>query len=82
MHKKIAAIFLLSLAVILSVSIADNTHTSIAAVSKLLTDSEILTIRASDKIITYYRTCNRKKQYRRWNEIKQCWVDPDWIDMP
>lgn len=33
-----------------------------------------------DVIITKYRTRNGKKQYRRWNKTKQCWVDPAWID--
>lgn len=34
----------------------------------------------SDIIIVKYRLYEGKKQYRRWNATKQCWIDPDWID--
>ena len=37
--------------------------------------------RVSDKIVIKYRIYNGKYQYRRWNDTKQCWVDPNWIDM-
>lgn len=33
----------------------------------------------SDVIITKYRIYNGKRQYRRWNESRQCWVDAYWI---
>ena len=35
----------------------------------------------ADKIVVKYRYYNGKKQYRRWNETRKCWVDPYWIDM-
>ncbi len=35
----------------------------------------------ADKIVIKYRKHNNVFQYRRWNETKGCWVDPDWIDM-
>ncbi len=37
---------------------------------------------SSDVIVTKTRVYNGKLQYRRWNETKNCWVDPYWIDMP
>ena len=39
-------------------------------------------VRSQDKIVIKYRTHNGKEQYRRWNDTKQCWVDPKWIDLP
>ena len=36
----------------------------------------------ADKIVVKYRTVNGVRQYRRWNETKGCWVDPDWINFP
>ena len=35
----------------------------------------------SDKIEVKVRYYNGRYQYRRWNATKQCWVDPNWIDM-
>ena len=34
-----------------------------------------------DVIVYKYRVWNGKLQYRRWNETKNCWVDPKWIDV-
>lgn len=34
-----------------------------------------------DIIVKKYRVYNGRHQYRRWNETKQKWVDPYWIDM-
>ena len=36
---------------------------------------------SEDKIIYKYRVHNGKLQRRRWNETKQCWVDPEWRDV-
>lgn len=36
---------------------------------------------SQDVIVKKYRIYNGKRQYRRWNETKQCWVDPKWIDV-
>lgn len=35
----------------------------------------------SDGIIYKYRIYNGRRQYRRWDKIKQRWVDPHWINM-
>lgn len=34
-----------------------------------------------DVIVTKYRieVATGRLQYRRWNETKGCWVDPEWI---
>ena len=34
----------------------------------------------ADVIIYKTRIINGVRQYRRWNETKQCWVDPYWIN--
>lgn len=34
-----------------------------------------------DVIVNKYRVHNGVLQYRRWNETRGCWVDPDWINM-
>lgn len=33
----------------------------------------------ADVIVVKTRVYNGKNQYRRWNETRKCWVDPDWI---
>lgn len=38
-------------------------------------------VRSTDKIVVKYRVYNGVRQYRRWNDTKQCWVDPKWINM-
>lgn len=35
----------------------------------------------ADNIVVKYRKYNGGLQYRRWNETKECWVDPYWIDV-
>ena len=37
----------------------------------------------ADVIVTKHRydPTTGKWQYRRWNETKGCWVDPEWIDI-
>lgn len=35
-----------------------------------------------DVIVTKYRLYHGILQYRRWNETRDYWVDPDWIDFP
>lgn len=45
------------------------------------TDSEIAGMQRADVVVTKFRTYNNVLQYRRWNETRSCWVDPDWIDL-
>lgn len=35
----------------------------------------------ADSIITYYKVIYGNTYYRRWNETKGYWVDPDWIPL-
>jgi len=35
----------------------------------------------ADSIVKKLRMKNGKMQYRRWNETRGYWVDPDWIDI-
>lgn len=35
----------------------------------------------TDIIIKKFRTHNGKRQYRHWNDRKQCWIEPHWIDV-
>ncbi|MGN1112741.1 MAG: hypothetical protein ACI4RP_06000 [Acutalibacteraceae bacterium] len=35
----------------------------------------------SDTIVWKYRMYNGQMQKRRWNETKQVWVDPYWINI-
>lgn len=42
--------------------------------------NEMITPRA-DVIKRVYRICDDVLQYRRWNETRGYWVDPDWIDI-
>ena len=44
-------------------------------------DESKIQVLADDVIVYKFRTYNGKRQYRRWNDSKGCWVDPDWIDM-
>ncbi len=36
----------------------------------------------SDVIVlkTRVNSTTGKMQYRHWNQTRQCWVEPDWID--
>lgn len=52
-------------------------HTDSMISSAVTSDTEIVPY--ADTIIYKYRYYNGVLQYRRWNETKECWVDPDWI---
>ena len=44
-------------------------------------DGKDTRIQRADVIVEKYRMFNGVLQYRRWNETRNCWVDPDWIDI-
>lgn len=46
------------------------------------TSSEITVAPRADVIVRKYRKYNDVLQYRRWNETRGYWVDPEWINMP
>ena len=39
------------------------------------------TVMRADVIVKKYRMHYGVPQYRRWNETRGVWVDPDWIDL-
>lgn len=58
---------------------ADCSEVPVAPIS---TNSEGSTISPRADVIVYkYRLLNGKQQYRRWNETRGYWVDPEWIDL-
>ena len=58
---------------------AVNIEDTSIAVTAEYSESEV-TPRA-DVIVTKYRYLNGVYQYRRWNETKGYWVDPEWINV-
>lgn len=58
---------------------ADRVQALTAPVS---THSVVCSIQPRADVIVYkYRLLGDKRQYRRWNETRGYWVDPDWIDL-
>lgn len=51
---------------------------SIPAEAAVSSGIEVL---SQDVIETKFRIYNGKRQYRRWNVTKGCWVDPAWITL-
>lgn len=62
-------------------SAADNSFSYPKDSSLSLQNYSITIIPYTDTIVWKYRKINGKYQKRRWNETKQVWVDPDWIDV-
>lgn len=75
MRKKIA-ILCLGVCLVLSQGIVSNAQEPIQYMAE-----EENEITRADVIVTMYRVNNHKVQYRRWNETRGYWVDPDWIDL-
>lgn len=73
-HK---SLLFLSLIFLIILSIPQSTYAS----ENYCTSTKYSISPCSDTIIKQYRKHNNKLQYRRWNTTKECWVDPDWIDM-
>ena len=80
MYKKLLCTLLMGVTLATAFSMAQATAISSVEEPIVSSDSEYTISPYADKIITKYRTHNGKKQYRRWNETKHCWVDPHWID--
>ena len=51
----------------------------INAKAPLIQEQEYEPVPCADQIVHKYRKYNGVYQYRRWNETKNCWVDPYWI---
>lgn len=77
---------LLSISACISAASAAELHniqinTSVTPTS-LMTISNVNITPYADKIVYKYRqNADGVLQYRRWNETKQCWVDPYWINV-
>ena len=65
---------------LLTVAAQEPVPASVVQVETASDNGETISPRA-DNIVIRYRIYNGKLQYRRWNETKQEWVDPDWIDL-
>lgn len=77
MRKRKIMIFLL-MGSLLVYNLSVESH----AMGSMGKDTYSMIVYSSDVIILKMRTYKGKVQYRRWNDTKQCWVDPFWMDMP
>lgn len=85
MHKSVQKLFYyLSLsALCLSLGAAQlNTLNAVPVECSITSDSESGITPYADVIVYKTRMHNGVAQYRRWNETRGYWVDPDWIDVP
>ncbi len=53
-----------------------NSYESLVKCNVITQENQIL---SKDIIIRKYRIYNGKRQYRRWNDTKKCWVDSKWL---
>ena len=81
MYKKILCTFLMGVTLATAFPVAQATDISSVEEPIVSSDSEYTISPYADKIIIKYRTHNGKRQYRRWNDSKYCWVDSHWIDL-
>ena len=81
MYKKIICTFcaMIMISSLMPTSYAAECFPKITPISSS-SESEIVPY--ADVIVRKYRTYNGVLQYRRWNETRGYWVDPDWIDVP
>jgi len=80
-YKKLLAILLLGIMLFSLPSMASAQEITHSAANQISISNVSITPR-SDVIVTKYRTYNNKKQYRRWNETRNRWVDSYWINLP
>lgn len=78
MKQKLFCVLSATILVIGSVFSAQAANVS--TVYSPATANRIIMPRA-DEIVYKYRVYNGVRQYRRWNETKQCWVDPIWLNL-
>lgn len=76
MRRKIAVVLLGASLLVCGISADAHAIADARANSKMMAEN----VCSSDVITIKTRIYQGKYQYRRWNETKQCWVDPDWID--
>ena len=77
--KKCITLFLLLmlLSVTLTVPVSAAEDTEIETVATQSTNGSMQPY--ADVIVTKYRYYQGKRQYRNWNQTRNCWVEPDWI---
>lgn len=73
---------LVMLAVTVTMTISPMQSIQAKESNVVVQDSKGITeMQRADVIVKRYRMHNDIVQYRRWNETRGCWVDPDWIDL-
>ena len=80
MYKILLCTLLMGVTLATAFSKAQATDISSVEEASVSSDSEYAISPYSDNRNTKYRKHKGKKQSRRWNETKHCWVDPHWID--
>ncbi len=81
MYKKFLCTLLIGISLPTAFPAVQAVDLSAAQDSNLALDGYSIVSPCADKIVVKYRTHNGKKQYRRWNDTKHCWVDSHWIDL-
>lgn len=80
MYKKFLYTLLMGISLATAFPAVQAVDLSAAQDSNLTPDGNSIVSPCADKIVIKYRILNGKKQYRRWNETKHCWVDSHWIN--
>ncbi len=81
MYKKFLCTLLMGISLVTAFPTVQAVDLSAAQDSNLALDGYSIVSPYADKIVVKYRIHNGKKQYRRRNETKNCWVDSHWIDL-
>lgn len=71
---------LVVLATIFAVTVSPMQTVLVYESNDIVQDSGSNGMQRSDVIVKRIRVNKGVLQYRRWNETRGCWVDPDWID--
>ncbi len=81
MYKKFLCTLLIGISLLTASPAVQAVDLSAAQDSNPTPDGNPIVSPYADKIVVKYRIHNGKKQYRRRNETKHCWVDSHWIDL-
>lgn len=81
MYKKFLCTLLIGISLLTAFPAVQAVDLSAAQDSNLTPDGNSIVSPYADKIVMKYRIHNGKKQYRRWNDTKHCWIDSHWIDL-
>lgn len=72
--------FLILSCVILMLALPSNNVNAMQKGFVRINENTITTSTRADVIVRKYRNYHGVLQYRRWNETRGVWVDPDWIN--